>query len=173
MLWMLTSNVNTQPNTPTGWSIWQTVVEGSTGAHGATIFYRVASSEPSSYEATVASGKWNGILSVYRGVNTTTPKDVENTTSSGTTSPAITTVTANALVLQWGRYLSGTGDNTTVWESSGTVREAVSQPSTTVTNIGSATADQIATSAGTVTPTLTRPAGGTTSSRIVSALRPA
>jgi hypothetical protein len=92
------------PTFPAGWVFVVDLGFGGAGG-GGTLWYKIAgSSEPASYTITQAtSGKIAGGISRYSGVDNTTPIDCTPSYASGTgTGPvatAVTTVTANAMVV--------------------------------------------------------------------------
>ena len=102
-------NLPTVSTVPTGWS---PVVSPRSVGSGARVFvyHRVvtdAAAEPPSHTWQLSSAqKWNAGMTVFHGVNTTTPFDTAATTASDSsyaattlTVPGITTVTAGALVV--------------------------------------------------------------------------
>jgi hypothetical protein len=146
------------------------MVDGSGYNVEARTYYRVASSEPSSYTFTHTSCSSQGIILAYDGVDTTTPLDVTPSvaTSTGNTSTAtsITTVTANAMLV--------------LIESDWADAAAASTPPTGMTERFDATlsyvAEQVKTTAGaTGTKVLTNSNvnGGSRWSAVLIALRPA
>lgn len=178
MLWTMVSNIVTQPATPAGWSVWQTVITAGSGS-GHTIFFRVASSEPASYAPTVTSGKWAGVLAVYRGQDPTTQKDAANVTLTATAgtinAPAITTVTANAFVVaSEGQNTASAVTTTAFTDSAGNLRASVTQTSAAAQNIAAGHSDMPKVAAGSTDPNLTfAPTGGVRATAVTSAIRPA
>lgn len=118
LIWTLVANNVTVAPTPSGWSVWQT---NSTTGLNQSSFYRIASSEPSSYTASgLTSARWGAAMIALRGVDTTTPQDVSFPAAiNGTTAfswPAITPATSGAWVLAISAMqLSGTGITDVTW----------------------------------------------------------
>lgn len=86
--------------TPSGWSeIREDTAD--TSKDKAKLFWKLASSEPASYNmgASATCARVNATISVYRGVDTSTPIDAHNgqanTSSTSVTAPAVTTSVAN------------------------------------------------------------------------------
>lgn len=177
LLWSLSVSGTTpaNPSPPAGWSTWQATFGNGSNIE-VTIFYRIASSEPASYTISgLTAARWTGIMSAYRGVDTTTPQDATPVTATGTSAPSITTVTDNAWVVTHGKGLTASGAIGAVWATStGTIAGTVTQTQAAATNDTQGTGYQTKTPAGAVTPTLTVSGGGAMSGqiRITSALRP-
>ena len=117
LIWTLVGNNVTVAPTPSGWNVWQ--ANTTTGLNQST-FYRVASSEPSSYTATgLTSARWGSAMLALRGVDTTTPIDVTfPTRNAGTTAltyPAITPATAGAWVVAIGAVLASAQGTDIAW----------------------------------------------------------
>lgn len=100
LIWLAVGTIATAPTTPTGWSLEKST---TTTGNGTFIYRRTASSEPASYNMTVTSARWTGLMLAYSGVDTQAPIDVTTPTGvAGTTAitcPAITPVTPGAVVL--------------------------------------------------------------------------
>jgi hypothetical protein len=170
LLWELAGVLGTA-SAPTGWLSWAAVTNA---ASRLSIFYRFASSEPASYTATVPSGRWNGIMSAYRGVDQTTPQDATPTTASSATTPAIVTATNGAYALSHGMAISASGVTNTNWTSSnGSIAGQTTQTQGAATNDTSAAAYLARPTAGSVTVNLVGSGTLSTQCRISSALRPA
>jgi hypothetical protein len=168
LLWELAGVLGTA-SAPTGWLSWAAVTNA---ASRLSIFYRFASSEPASYTATVPSGRWNGIMSAYRGVDQTTPQDATPTTASSATTPAIVTATNGAYALSHGMAISASGVTNTNWTSSnGSIAGQTTQTQGAATNDTSAAAYLARPTAGSVN--LVGSGTLSTQCRISSALRPA
>lgn len=78
---------------PAGWTQVSTRLDDATNNISASIYYRVASSEPATYDWTIgtSSDSWNVIHSTFSGVNTTTPVDAFATNvSTAATDPLVT-----------------------------------------------------------------------------------
>lgn len=99
---------------PSGWTSVANSVATNTRMQ---TWIRVASSEPASYQWTIAGGvdrAITGIIAAWSGGDTSTPQDTTAAAGAGTNSPmvapTITTVTAGAmLVCAWGNR-AGSGD---------------------------------------------------------------
>ena len=88
---------------PAGWNIIfaNSVPASSTSSH-ASIFWRLASSEPASYTITTTSGRATGVMIALTGADTAAPIDVSGSavdTTAGLTAvaPTVTAVTAGML----------------------------------------------------------------------------
>jgi hypothetical protein len=59
---------------PTGWTLLDGPTQaGSTSGPLSKVWYRIASSEPASYNITVSTSRWVGVMTAYSGVDTATP----------------------------------------------------------------------------------------------------
>jgi hypothetical protein len=108
---------------------WTERQNGVSGASSLQVWYRFASSEPASYTtAARTASRAFGIMAAFSGVDATTPWDVtEAAMVAGTTAfagPAVTPVTAGALVLGIADTLVGAGVINTVLSSSNTIPDA-------------------------------------------------
>lgn len=116
-------------NTPSGWTIPTGLTEVQAGGSpasvpGVSVFRRVLSSDSGSVTITNAGSNTSGIVAqmiVYRGVDTTTPEDVNPTTASGASGdpdPAsITPSSDNSMILTFG--FQDDGDQTAPTQPSG------------------------------------------------------
>ena len=101
----------TAPTAPVGWTLISSTAFGASGARAAALFYRLANgTEGATFTFTLAAGSTDGSggIVAYAGVDQTTPIDVAgafkdtSVVNTAVTANAITTVTANALVLMFG-----------------------------------------------------------------------
>ena len=93
---------------PTGWTALysNSVPTSSTSSH-ASLFRRVASSEPSSYTLTVSSGRVSASMVALTGVDTTVPEDV--TAWQGDSTAGLTATVPSVAARQSSLYLSWRG----------------------------------------------------------------
>lgn len=115
------------PAAPAGWTVWE--ANRISGANGIAMWYKIATSTDVSNggvanaysPGTVTNGRWAAEMSVFRGVNQTTPKDVANTLSSSISTfivpPAITPVTAGAWVIGVEEATLSSGSAAPTWAS--------------------------------------------------------
>lgn len=127
LLMHIVSSVTANPTTPTGWAVFEpNLAIGSPGPTSITYFKWADSADTNtaSVNLTTPTGKYEGHIAAYRGVDPTTPKDVAapTGTQSATTTlavpPPITTVTPGALVLLFAAANSASGVTNSVWSSS-------------------------------------------------------
>jgi hypothetical protein len=174
LLWVVSGTSVTAPTTPAGWTL-----EKSLGASGNSthIYRRTASSEPASYNMTVTSARWSGVMVAYSGVDTSSPIDVATPTGViGTTAfacPAITPVTVGAVVLGVGGSRVGSGvtsgaitsTNTTI---AGTATTKAAAAANAVVGLG----HSAAWASGSFTPALATSVASTITHGLTVALRP-
>lgn len=182
LLMHVVSSVTANPTTPTNWAVFEPNLSiGSPGPTSITYFKWADGTEGSSVTVTVPTGKYEGHIAAYRGVDTTNPKDVAapTGTQSATTTlavpPPITTVTAGAMVLLFTAANSASGVVNTTWASAN-MTERVEGTSTVAatTNPTAALYENILASPGTFQPdvSINPNTSGRSSMRVV-ALRPA
>jgi hypothetical protein len=107
---------NTTISTPTGWTQVPTIspkINGTTAGIRSAMFYRVANSEPASYQWNFGtSQRGSGVIASFRGVDNTTPGDSVGTNASSTgaaiTLPSYTTASNNAWLIGSGALGSST-----------------------------------------------------------------
>jgi hypothetical protein len=144
------------PAVPTGWTAWDPAVSYGPNLN---VIYKIAdSADPATWDWTVASQKWAGGVVAYRGVDTTTPKDVASVTASSTTGwptvPAITTASANALVLAIGGVIGPSGDTDITWTTDGTLDASATATAPATTDPAAAVTSRARAAAGAFTPSL-------------------
>lgn len=173
LIWIISGAISSTPTTPTGWNVMETQAGSGLSTH---VYWRAASSEPASYNATVASGRWTGLMLAFSGVDTTTPEDVASSVSVGTSATAfnaITPTTAGAWVFAVATGAVGAGVTTGTHTSSNL--DAIDGTSTVKTS-GSVnaviTAGHEVWSSGAFTPVMTMNTATTRSNGISIALRP-
>ena len=102
LIWQVSNTTTTIPATPAGWTL---TASGGVAADMLVVWYRKAASEPANYSTGTlgAAGRSVGLMTTWRGVDTTTPLDVAtpipSTGSTAVACPAITPVTAGAWVI--------------------------------------------------------------------------
>jgi hypothetical protein len=172
----LSVNANTAMATPSGWTAAQATIAQTAMSYG--VFWRIATgSESWPMNLTMASGRYDGTLIVYSGVDNTTPQDVANGAATATTGiatfPSITPVTSGAWITarRFLLHASGvaTGTRTVV---NMTQREDVVSTQGAQVNLAIIHADTPWTS-GAFTPNITYTAATTQNRAFVRALRPA
>lgn len=178
LLWTIVeTSINSQPATPSGWSVWEPVVQSGT-VLAQTTFYKFASGEPSSYTVSgLTSAVYSSIMTAYRGVDPSTPKDVANVTANNTSNiaspPAITPVTSGAWVvaIASGRLSSTTGFGS--WSSTNMTQDQTAASNLTSAVNGVLVHSHLLWPGGAVTPNEVYSTGGTQRwSALTSALRP-
>ena len=126
------------PVAPAGWTVVRTTTQPSVNTSRMVTYYRVAGgSEPASYDWTFTgtgyAGAVGGILS-FSGVDISNPIDMEGgvaTPISGNhTTPTITTITANTMLVGSFEYTSSTSN----WTPPAGMTEAVDRASQTAPN---------------------------------------
>lgn len=99
LIWAIGITNLTANATPSGWNVWHVQ---TTTACQVNVYWRVAASEPASYTATIATGRFVHTMLAVRGADLTTPEDVASAGTAGTTATtasAVTPVTAGSWVL--------------------------------------------------------------------------
>jgi hypothetical protein len=178
LLWVISNGNTNLISPPTGWIDLASFA--SPGADALMVWYRIAASEPASYDSGsrgAASGRCSGIMIAYSGVDQTTPFDVTTPTpiagTTTTTCPAITPTTSGAWVLAFAAALVGVGVVNAVYTSSNTtIDQSATSTSGASTNNVSAVS-HAAWSSGAFTPLLTCSQATTRGIGGTAALRPA
>ena len=180
LLLSLVVNANQTTATPTGWSVW-VVTPGTTISYA--VFYRFADSGDVAAGSVTLSGlatnRYQFLLESYRGVDTTTPKDVAVGTATGTTSlvafPSITPVTTGAYIVaqRFAQHASGVAVTSLAYSSTNmTVRDYANSNNTSTANQSLGAAD-VAWTSGAFTANLTVNVAVAQNRAAVGALRPA
>lgn len=142
-----------------------------------TSFYKVASSEPSSYTWTMSpNANCSGGIAAYSGVDTTTPIDVTgvgqvNASSTSVTAPAITPTSANVLLV----FVGGLGGSTSpTWTPPGSMNERFEAVNSAANIVAVELADEVYNNPGVSTGTrvATASAAAVNAGQLI-ALRPA
>lgn len=116
--------------TPGGWTpIYANSVPASSTSSHASLFWRVAASEPGSYSVTVSSGRGSASIVALTGVDTTTPLDatdvaVDSAAGLTVTAPSVTAAAATMLLSWFGGRVLGNGYLAT-WTPDGAETEQV------------------------------------------------
>lgn len=136
-------NIATTIATPAGWAVWH---QQTGTAQQWAIFYKTSTTGNDGVTLTTASARQTYGMLAFSGVNMTTPEDVASAGSVGTTAiafPAVTPVTAGAIVLAFGGVLTASGVTTTAFTSTNLdgfhVNGASSGATSTATNAVNAT----------------------------------
>lgn len=182
LLWTLSTSTATVtfPSTPTGWLVWQAATSvGTTVQEGQVTWYRVASAEPASYSLTLSSARYASEMRAFGGVDTTTPQDVANPTpvtnaSGAAAPPAITPVTAGALIFAIASNNAASGVTNTTYSSTN-LTSVVGVTSTSTSTVNTATGWGLFTTwaSGAFTPNLAPTGTISRGVAMTSALRPA
>ena len=103
---------------PAGWTLRLRI--DSTTVYGMAVYSALGSATFGAYTISAAAGAMLAVTIGYQGVDTTTPMDATavgqaNASSATVTAPSITTVTANAMLVGFFGWYSGTGVAAPTW----------------------------------------------------------
>lgn len=159
LIWRVSGILATVPGTPAGWNL---ATSGTGTSQCIVVFWRIASSEPASYNLTVGGARWTGTMTAYTGVDPGTPFAVVTGggSSTGTSSisfNAVTTTTPNVLLIPVvGVNISTSGvTNGTLSSSNTTIDAQISSAAGANTNNVGAMSESLKVAAGAFTPAFT------------------
>lgn len=102
MVAFVSVNNTTSTTTPTGWTLINSQLNGGISGR-ISLYFRVASSEPSNYTFTHSSTQRNGgWISTFAGVDTSSVTNGSSMTGASFTAPSITTTVANTMLVYGG-----------------------------------------------------------------------